>query len=29
MTSELKKVLDEGMDYLDHAKTTEELRRRL
>jgi hypothetical protein len=29
MTSELKKVLDEGMDDLDHAKTTEELRRRL
>jgi Arc/MetJ-type ribon-helix-helix transcriptional regulator len=28
MTPELEKVLDEGMYDLDHAKTTEELRRR-
>ena len=28
MTPELEKVLDEGMDDLDHTRTTEELRRR-
>jgi putative addiction module CopG family antidote len=27
MTPELEKALDEGMDGLEHAKTTEELRR--
>ena len=29
MTPELEKALDEGMDDIEHAKTTEELRRRL
>jgi putative addiction module CopG family antidote len=28
MTSELEKALDEGMDDLEHAKTSGELRRR-
>jgi putative addiction module CopG family antidote len=28
MTPELEKLLDEGMENLDQAKTTEELRRR-
>jgi putative addiction module CopG family antidote len=28
MTQDLEKALDEGMDDLEHAKTTEELRRR-
>jgi len=27
MTPDLEKVLDEGMDDLEHAKTTENLRR--
>ena len=29
MTPDLEKALDEGMDDLEHAKTTEELRRPL
>jgi hypothetical protein len=29
MTPDLEKALDEGMDDLDHARTTEDLRRRL
>ena len=28
MTPDLEKALDEGMDDLEHARTTEELRRR-